>query len=64
MLTHLGHKNTAAGLWNRGSDWPTAVRARNVVNDRELESEPKTYGWLGAVRSAIRAGQPCNVVRR
>jgi len=34
-LTHLGRKNTAAGPWNRGSNWPAALRARNVVNDSD-----------------------------
>ena len=56
-LTHPAI-NTAAGLWNRGSNWPAAMRARNVVNESELESEPKTNGRLGAVRGATRVASP------
>ena len=62
--THLRHRNTAAGLWKRGSTLAGSAARANVVKARKLESEPKTHGWLGAVRSAIRAGQPRNVVRR
>lgn len=61
-LTHLGHKNTAAGLWNRGLAGGGA--RGNVVKERKLESEPKTNGRLGAVGGAIRVAQPRNVVRR
>ena len=42
-LTHLDHTNTAASLWNRGPNWPAALRARRSREVSKLSSFSNAY---------------------